>query len=763
MKPSSVIEAPNVSRYSFGNADEELRKEAEMELMKTDEDSQDSEIPLTVLDNNDEDRLISPEVNSTILGDSIDTTLPSSMNALLPPLSVEKSPKVLQPIQVLPSPSPSLDPEPARISPEIHPYDPSSSQDPLNILAGIPASLVQSGTSFPSVIKREPEEAEIHSDIEDRTLKSPDRSFTGMMAPEQSLSSSTMTSILRSNQHVNTSLASSPVPTSSVLTFNFSDSIPRKPHRDIASRFARFGHSFAERNPSPSESRKSVVESSLPVPDSTPSEVLPQSSVVEDGHAAMSPIEESTAAHDEKPTFDELQAEEIDMKPVSDEMNHSIEETTEVPVEEAVPKKTEVVIEENAEIHQKDISDLGIHSEEPVEESNNSQMETQQYHTDVIYEDNPGSDEEHYMNHVENAEENGVDYAETREENEVGYTETLEEREVDYTALEERLDYMEMPGERMNYTEPPGEQNIKYVETQKENGVGSETPEENEVSYTPLEEQLDYVETPEEGEVGYVEAPEEHELGYSENLEEQELGYVETHEEQELGYTETPEEQPHSGIYNDDGEIPLPEESPQELYPEEPLFEKRETEHHDIIIPSDQPHSGIYNDDGEIPLPEQEQNHSLDTENYSPLVPLSSDRPSVDTTHSIAKKEELGKTERYTPDETKSISNSRLIQQHSTNVLDDLQRETGITLPVSVTRFVAQEVPKYTESELRREILNAEYRGKAKGKQLVVTVNVAMEALEKEKNRLEEQVKELESQMETVQAVRDRSKGRLNQ
>ena len=174
MKPSSVIEAPNVSRYSFGNADEELRKEAEMELMKTDEDSQDSEIPLTVLDNNDEDRLISPEVNSTILGDSIDTTLPSSMNALLPPLSVEKSPKVLQPIQVLPSPSPSLDPEPARISPEIHPYDPSSSQDPLNILAGIPASLVQSGTSFPSVIKREPEEAEIHSDIEDRTLKSPD-------------------------------------------------------------------------------------------------------------------------------------------------------------------------------------------------------------------------------------------------------------------------------------------------------------------------------------------------------------------------------------------------------------------------------------------------------------------------------------------------------------------------------------------------------------------------------------------------------------
>ena len=712
MKPSSVIEAPNVSRYSFGNADEELRKEAEMELMKTDEDSQDSEIPLTVLDNNDEDRLISPEVNSTILGDSIDTTLPSSMNALLPPLSVEKSPKVLQPIQVLPSPSPSLDPEPARISPEIHPYDPSSSQDPLNILAGIPASLVQSGTSFPSVIKREPEEAEIHSDIEDRTLKSPDRSFTGMMAPEQSLSSSTMTSILRSNQHVNTSLASSPVPTSSVLTFNFSDSIPRKPHRDIASRFARFGHSFAESNPSPSESRKSVVESSLPVPDSTPSEVLPQSSVVEDGHAAMSPIEESTAAHDEKPTFDELQAEEIDMKPVSDEMNHSIEETTEV------PKKTEVVIEENAEIHQKDISDLGIHSEEPVEESNNSQMETQQYHTDVIYEDNPGSDEEHYMNHVENAEENGVDYAETREENEVGYTETLEEREVDYTALEERLGYIEMPGERMNYTEPPGEQNIKYVETQKENGVGSETPEENEVSYTPLEEQLDYVETPEEGEVGYVEAPEEHELGYSENLEEQELGYVETHEEQELGYTETPEEQPHSGIYNDDGEIPLPE---------------------------------------------QEQNHSLDTENYSPLVPLSSDRPSVDTTHSIAKKEELGKTERYTPDETKSISNSRLIQQHSTNVLDDLQRETGITLPVSVTRFVAQEVPKYTESELRREILNAEYRGKAKGKQLVVTVNVAMEALEKEKNRLEEQVKELESQMETVQAVRDRSKGRLNQ
>ena len=99
------------------------------------------------------------------------------------------------------------------------------------------------------------------------------------------------------------------------------------------------------------------------------------------------------------------------------------------------------------------------------------------------------------------------------------------------------------------------------------------------------------------------------------------------------------------------------------------------------------------------------------------------------------------------------------LQNQSINFLENLQRDTGITLPVSVSRFVAQEIPRYTESELRREILDAEHRGKVKGKQLVVTVTVAMEALEKEKNNLEERVKELESQMETVQAVRDRSKG----
>lgn len=714
MKPSSVVEAPNVSRYSFGNADEELRKEAEMELMKTDDDSQDSEIPLTVLDNNDEDRLISPEVNHAILEDPIDSTLPSSMSAILPPLSVDKSPKVLQPIQLLPSPSPSLDPEPARISPDIRPLD-VSSQDPLNILAGVPSSLVQAETPFPSVIKREPEEVETHSDIEDRTLKSPDRSFTSMMAPEQSLSPTTMTSILRSNQHVNASLApvpGSPVSPNSVLTFDFSHAMPRKPHRDIASRFARFGRPFAESHPS-TESRKSVIESPLSVHDSVPSEIIRQSVIVE-SDTKRSGVEPSVVIQDAKPTSDELHPEGVDGQSVNDDLSHSLEEIIEIPVND-----TDIVINESVSGHSMDNS--SFINEQSVEEPDHNQKETSQYHDDGLSESNHGFSIETDPIH-ENPEDNGSEYVGIREENEVDYTKTLEECEVNYTETHD-----------------------------------------NQFDFMGTEEGLSFDNSTEVIDTGYMENSDQHGLGFTENLEEQEMGYSESPKEQELGYSETLKEPPHSGIFNDDGEIPLSEASPQEICGDDQLFEAGENEHRKSILPSDQLHSGIYNDDGEIPLSEQESNHSLVTEEFAPVMSVSYDRPSIDPKQSIAKeKEEPMETERCSLEETKTIAVVGSSQQHSTNVLDDLQRETGITLPVSVTRFVAQEVPIYTESELRREILNAEYRGKAKGKQLVVTVNVAMEALEKEKIRLEEQVKELESRMETVQAVRDRSKGRLD-
>ena len=91
--------------------------------------------------------------------------------------------------------------------------------------------------------------------------------------------------------------------------------------------------------------------------------------------------------------------------------------------------------------------------------------------------------------------------------------------------------------------------------------------------------------------------------------------------------------------------------------------------------------------------------------------------------------------------------------------LDELQRGAGVVLPASVTRYLAQEEVKYTESELRREVLSAEHRGKEKGKQLVATIQVAMESLQAEKEALESHVAELESQMETVEAVRTRGTG----
>ena len=95
--------------------------------------------------------------------------------------------------------------------------------------------------------------------------------------------------------------------------------------------------------------------------------------------------------------------------------------------------------------------------------------------------------------------------------------------------------------------------------------------------------------------------------------------------------------------------------------------------------------------------------------------------------------------------------------------LDELQRGAGVVLPASVTRYLSQEEVKYTESELRREVLSAEHRGKEKGKQLVATIQVAMESLQAEKEALAAHVAELESQMETVEAVRNRGTGRFEE
>lgn len=676
MKPSSVVEAPSVSRYSFGNADEELRKEAEMEMMKSDEDSQDSEIPLTILDNIDEDRMISPEVSARVSKDPLDTTIQSTIDALIPPVSVEKSSKILQPIQLLPSPSPTLEPEPSITIPEIHPYiDPSPSSDPLNILAGMPKSMVQTSSPFPSsipsVIKREPEETIVHSDLEDRTLKSPERSFTSVVAPEQSLSPSTMTSILRSNQHVNTSLdpISPPAPTGSVLTFDFSDGTPRRPHRNITARFARFGRAFAGSTTSVSVIKpvgtesKSLVDSSTLSKDDLGNDTVggdsPIPSGVEQGTDRQPVAEQSIDERSADKHFDEAFADEqsnecIEKQLVKDDVDNTVEDN-----EGGVEGSIEDTIHDTVEGTNDAITD----------------------EAEVVVEDT-------VEDTVENNSENTVEHISNQEE--------LDEEEKDY-AIETG----------------PFHSGIFY---------GNEK--------IPIEEP-------------------------------------------NMVFHEVPEEQPHSGIYNDSGEIPLVEESPNDLYAEEQIEHRNDDLYEDprIALPVEQPHSGIYNDDGEVPLTEQIQDNQMEThdtvetERYTSLIPALPTEPST-MSPQVAEEESLPELptmiERSPvhPEPTSPVTDLRpSLHNQSISFLENLQRDTGITLPVSVSRFVAQEIPRYTESELRREILDAEHRGKVKGKQLVVTVTVAMEALEKEKNNLEERVKELESQMETVQAVRDRSKG----
>ena len=90
--------------------------------------------------------------------------------------------------------------------------------------------------------------------------------------------------------------------------------------------------------------------------------------------------------------------------------------------------------------------------------------------------------------------------------------------------------------------------------------------------------------------------------------------------------------------------------------------------------------------------------------------------------------------------------------------LDRLQRETGIMLPTTITNVISQESPLYTESELRRRVLQAENRGKEKGKQLVETVLVVVEKLEEENMQLKEKVTVLEEAKQNLESYSEMSR-----
>lgn len=77
LKPHDIAEEPVMSRYSFGNADEAIIREVEMEKEKSEADSQSTEVTPTVLDNMDGDRNFSPEVNMS--------AVPGPMNLSLQP------------------------------------------------------------------------------------------------------------------------------------------------------------------------------------------------------------------------------------------------------------------------------------------------------------------------------------------------------------------------------------------------------------------------------------------------------------------------------------------------------------------------------------------------------------------------------------------------------------------------------------------------------------------------------------------------------
>ena len=782
-----------MSRYSFGNADEAIIREVEMEKEKSEADSQSTEVTPTVLDNMDGDRNFSPEVNMSAVPGPMNLSLQPELDSINLHASSEpsisqapvlpKQPTVLRPVIAIPSPSPSLNSEPSTLPPDsvlhlngpvvshLNPLPPLSI--PLQPTIGMnlvpPASPVRD-KNMPAIIHRTTSQADWEDSPREKETESgevsmaPEREDAVMKSPEEYASDHTLKS---PEQEYG------------------SDHTLKSPEQDLASDNTIRNSAQDDSVSALEKEGSSLPEEAAHMPSvSTLTNILHSNRHI---NSRLDPIAGSVDRLSLKAEYlQKKQSGKREMQKDSEEPKTSSQaQTSEVSLDNQVlsfdfgskPRKPRPTLSERFARYgrksekKKDVS-IVVVADEPSQQPAETHEETK------TSEPPAGKKEEVSVLPVETVPQEEV--APVSEEKsyaphsqEFIFTGPSEEMKsgvfTDGSQMKEVAEEVALPEESSPSTGFEGMQQQPYDEVHPY----EESHNPCEVLQLPYEEpqhpyeepQLPYEEPQHPCEVLQLpyEEPqhpyEEPQLPYSmpqHSMEPTQLIQLAP----QIGSSEQEErmrQQMITGVFTDS---PLPgtplkqeEETPvlsdepsQTLEPDEDKTQEDLYTHEPVK--SNEP-SQVSND---VPTHEDLSMRTSSPIQASDEHHLEESRPVDVSTASEAK--QLPEKD-LLPEPPKPQPQSERRMQD----LDELQRGAGVVLPASVTRYLAQEEVKYTESELRREVLSAEHRGKEKGKQLVATIQVAMESLQAEKEALESHVAELESQMETVEAVRTRGTG----
>ena len=795
LKPHDIAEEPVMSRYSFGNADEAIIREVEMEKEKSEADSQSTEVTPTVLDNMDGDRNFSPEVNMSAVPGPMNLSLQPELDSINLHASSEpsisqapvlpKQPTVLRPVITIPSPSPSLNSEPSTLPPDsvlhlngpvvghLNPLPPLSI--PLQPTIGMnlvpPASPVRD-KNMPAIIHRTTSQADWEDSPREKETESgevsmaPEREDAVMKSPEEYASDHTLKS---PEQEYG------------------SDHTLKSPEQDLAS-------DNTIRNSAQDDSVSALEEkegSSLPEEAAHMPSVSTLTNILHSNrhiNSRLDPIAGSVDRLSLKAEYlQKKQSGKREMQKDSEEPKTSSQaQTSEVSLDNQVlsfdfgskPRKPRPTLSERFARYgrksekKKDVS-IVVVADEP------SQPPAETHEETKTSEPPAGKKEEVSVLPVETVPQEEV--APVSEEKsyaphsqEFIFTGPSEEMKsgvfTDGSQMKEVAEEAALPEESSPSTGFEGMQQQPYDEVHPY----EESHNPCEVLQLPYEEpqhpyeepQLPYEEPQHPCEVLQLpyEEPqhpyEEPQLPYSmpqHSMEPTQLiqlaPQIASSEQEERMrqqmitgvFTDSP--LPGTPLKQKEEETPvLSDEPSQTLEPDEDKTQEDLYTHEPVK--SNEP-SQVSND---VPTHEDLSMRTSSPIQASDEHHLEESRPVDVSTASEAK--QLPEKD-LLPEPPKPQPQSERRMQD----LDELQRGAGVVLPASVTRSLAQEEVKYTESELRREVLSAEHRGKEKGKQLVATIQVAMESLQAEKEALESHVAELESQMETVEAVRTRGTG----
>ena len=806
LKPHDIAEEPVMSRYSFGNADEAIIREVEMEKEKSEADSQSTEVTPTVLDNMDGDRNFSPEVNMSAAPGPMNLSLQPELDSINLHASSEpsisqapvlpKQPTVLRPVIAIPSPSPSLNSEPSTLPPDsvlhlngpvvghLNPLPPLSI--PLQPTIGMnlvpPASPVRD-KNMPAIIHRTTSQADWEDSPREKETESgevsmaPEREDAVMKSPEEYASDHTLKSPEQEYGSDHTlkspgqSYASDHTLKSPEQEYG-SDHTLKSPEQDLAS-------DNTIRNSAQDDSVSALEEkegSSLPEEAAHMPSVSTLTNILHSNrhiNSRLDPIAGSVDRLSLKAEYlQKKQSGKREMQKDSEEPKTSSQaQTSEVSLDNQVlsfdfgskPRKPRPTLSERFARYgrksekKKDVS-IVVVADEP------SQPPAETHEETKTSEPPAGKKEEVSVLPVETVPQEEV--APVSEEKsyaphsqEFIFTSPSEEMKsgvfTDGSQMKEVAEEVALPEESSPSTGFEGMQQQPYDDVHP-----------YEESHNPYEEpQLPYEEPQHPCEVLQLpyEEPqhpyEEPQLPYSmpqHSMEPTQLIQLAPQiasSEQE----ERMRQQMITGVFTDS---PLPG-TPLKQEEETPVLSDEPSQ--TLEPDEDKTQEDLYTHD---PVKSNEPSQvSNDVPTHEDLSMRTSSPIQASDEHHL---EESRPVDVSTASEAKQLPEKDLLpeppkpqpqSERRMQDLDELQRGAGVVLPASVTRYLAQEEVKYTESELRREVLSAEHRGKEKGKQLVATIQVAMESLQAEKEALESHVAELESQMETVEAVRTRGTG----